>query len=183
MDLVWKLLFNKYLQKNGSPLIIRMARETILILDKEPYTQWTLKALLESEKYLVLAVDTVKRALQCFREFEVSALITEYRIDYTALPEIIRELKKTFPELYVMMVTQENLDNKEYKRVMKAGVENLFLKPFSTEKILIHLEKGLRFRKIFIQKRQLEKKLNQIRANRAVYEVPSGENSQSNNRP
>ncbi len=159
-----------------------MARETILILDKEFHTQWTLKAFLETEKYIVLAVDTIERALQCFREFEVSGLITEYWIDHSNPVEIIRGLKKDFPELYVMMLTQENLEEKEYKRVMKAGVEDLFFKPLSTEKILLHLKKGLRLRKIFIQKRHLEQKLNQIRASRPDREVPLVVNSLSNDK-
>jgi len=141
-----------------------MARETILILDKESHTRWTLKAFLENENYIVLGVDTIERALQCFREFEVSALITEYWIDHTNPVEIIRGLKKDFPELYIMMLTHENLEEKEYKTLVKAGVEDLFLKPLSTEKILLHLKKGLKLRKIFIQKRCLEQKLNQMRA-------------------
>jgi DNA-binding NtrC family response regulator len=149
-----------------------MARETILILDKEAHTQWTLKAFLENEKYIVLGVDTVERALQCFREFEVSALITEYWIDHTNPVEIIRGLKKDFPELYIMMLTHENLEEKEYKRVVKAGVVDIFFKPLSTEKILLHLKKGLKLRKIYIQKKYLEQKLSQIRADRLDRTLP-----------
>jgi DNA-binding response OmpR family regulator len=148
-----------------------MSKETILILDKEFHTQWTLKTILESEKYIVLAVDTIERALQNFQEFEVSSLITEYRIDHTNTPEIIRELKKNFPELYVMMLTHENLEEKEYKKIMSAGIDDFFLKPISSEKILIHLKKGLRQRKILLQKIRLEQKLNQIKTNRNVREV------------
>lgn len=75
-----------------------MPKETILILDREFHAQWTLKTILESEKYIVLSVDTIERALQNFQEFEVSGLITEYRIDQAYTPKIIRELKKSFPE-------------------------------------------------------------------------------------
>jgi DNA-binding response OmpR family regulator len=159
-----------------------MARETILILDKESHTQWTLKAFLENEKYIVLGVDTIERALQCFREFEVSALITEYWIDHTNPVEIIRGLKKDFPELYIMMLTHENLEEKEYKRVVKAGVEDLFLKPVSAEKILLHLKKGLKLRKIFMQKRFLEQKLNHIRGNRLDRTLPLAMKSISNDK-
>jgi len=145
-----------------------MSKETILILDKEFHTQWTLKTLLESEKYIVLAVDTIERALQNFKEFEVSGLITEYRIDHANTPEIIRELKKSFSELYVMMLTHENLEEKEYKKIMSAGIDDFFLKPISSEKILIHLKKGLRQRKILLQKKRLEQKLNQIKMNKNI---------------
>jgi len=159
-----------------------MSKETILILDKEFHTQWTLKTILESEKYIVLAVDTIERALQNFKEFEVSGLITEYRIDHTYVHEVVRELKKNFPELYVMMLTDENLGEKEYKKIMNAGIDVFFLKPFSSEKILLHLKKGLRQRKIFLQKKRLEQKLNQIKTNGNVQEVSLAEESVSNNK-
>jgi len=148
-----------------------MSKETILILDKEFHTQWTLKTILESEKYIVLAVDTIERALQNFKEFEVSSIITEYRIDHTHTPEIIRELKKSFPELYVMMLTYENLEEKEYKKIMSSGIDDFFLKPVSSEKILIHLKKGLRQRKVFLQKKRLEQKLKEMRRNGNVREI------------
>jgi len=148
-----------------------MAKETILVLDKEYHTQWTLKTILEGERYIVLAVDSIERAFQNFQEFEVSSLITEYRIDHSETLEMIRELKKRFPELYVMMLTYENLEEKEYRRTMSSGIDDFFLKPISVERILIHLRKGLRQRKILIQKRRLEQRLSEISANRNIREA------------
>lgn len=159
-----------------------MSKETILVLDKEFHTQWTLKTILEGEKYIVLAVDSVERALQNFKEFEVSSLITEYRIDHSETPEMIRELKKSFPELYVMMLTYENLEEKEYSKIMSSGIDDFFLKPISVERILIHLKKGLRHRKILIQKKRLEQRLNQIRTNRNVRETVMGGDSLPRNK-
>jgi DNA-binding response OmpR family regulator len=148
-----------------------MAKETILILDKEFHTQWTLKTLLESEGYIVLAVDTIERAIQNFKEFEVSCLITEYRIGDAYTSGLIKELKKNFPEVYVMMLTYENLEEDEYKKIMRAGIDDFFLKPISTDKILIHLRKGLRQRKIYIQKKRLEQRLNHLKTNGNIREV------------
>jgi DNA-binding response OmpR family regulator len=159
-----------------------MSKETILILDKEYHTQWTLRTILESEKYIVLSVDTIERALQNFQEFEVSCLITEYRIDRTHAPEIIRELKKSFPELYVMMLTHENLEEKEYGEIMSSGIDDLFLKPISSQKILIHLKKGLRQRKILLQKKYLEQRLNEIKTNGSGGEAALSTDSQSRNK-
>jgi DNA-binding response OmpR family regulator len=159
-----------------------MSKETILILDKEFHSQWTLKTLLESEKYIVLAVDTIERALQNFQEFEVSGLITEYRIDYTRTPETIRELKKNFPELYVMMVTHENLEEKEYRKIMSSGIDDFFLKPISGEKILVHLRKGLRQRTILLQKKRLEQRLNEIKTSRSGEEAALSMDSPSHNK-
>jgi len=111
-------------------------------------------------------VDTIEKVLKNFQEFEVSSLITEYQIDHTNIHEIIRDLKKNFPELYIMMLTHENLEEKEYKKIMGAGIDDFFLKPISSEKILIHLKKGLKQRKIFLQKKRLEQRLNQIKTSR-----------------
>jgi len=159
-----------------------MSKDTILILDKEFHTQWTLKTVLESEKYIVLAVDTIERALQNFREFEVSGLVTEYRIENSETLDMIRELKKGFSELYVMMLTDENLEEKEYRRIMSSGIDDLFLKPISVERILIHLKKGLRHRRILIQKKRLEQRLNEIKTNKNAPEIGLGSGSQLPNK-
>jgi DNA-binding NtrC family response regulator len=159
-----------------------MTKETVLILDKEAHTQWTLKTLLEGEKYIVLAVNSIEKALQNFQEFEVSCLITEFRVDDTCTHEMIRELKKRFPELYVMMLTHENLEEMEYRETMSAGIDDFFLKPVSSIKILVHLKKGLRHRKILLQKKQLEEILNEIKTNRNIQEVPLTLRSVSNHK-
>ncbi len=145
-----------------------MSKDTILILDKEFHTQWTLKTVLESEKYIVLAVDSIKRSLQNFQEFEVSGLITEYRIDHSDTLEMVRELKRSFPELYVMMLTDENLEEKAYRKIMGSGIDDLFLKPVSADRILIHLKKGLKHRRMHIEKRRLEQRLDEMRTNKTI---------------
>lgn len=140
-----------------------MSKETVLILDKEYHVQWALKTLLESEKYAVIAVDTVERALKNFSEFEVSALITEYWIEHSFTLETIRKLKSMFPEAYVMMLTNGEIKENEYEKIIEAGVEDYFLKPISSKKILLHLRKGLRQRNLLLEKKRLEQELNQFK--------------------
>jgi DNA-binding response OmpR family regulator len=84
---------------------------------------------------------------------------------------MIRELKKRFPELYVMMLTHENLEEMEYRKIMSAGIDDFFLKPFSSIKILVHLKKGLRHRRMLLQKKRLKQKLDEIKSNRMVERV------------
>ncbi|MGQ9509259.1 MAG: response regulator [Thermodesulfobacteriota bacterium] len=136
-----------------------MPKETILIFDQEPHTRWILKALLESERYIVIALQDIDRLKQNFREFEISGLITEYWAGTQCMVDHIRELKKAFPDLYVMMLTHQEVEDKEYKRILISGVDDLFMKPFSSEKVLLHLKRGLRLRRLKIQKRRMEKEL------------------------
>jgi DNA-binding response OmpR family regulator len=143
-----------------------MSKETIVILDNERHIQWTLKKLLEAEQYTILPADSIGSVMPIFSEREVACLITEYWIDHFYTLELVRGLKKTFPETYVMMLTSKELNDEKYKEILNAGVDDLFEKPFAAAKILLHLKKGLRQRNIFLQKKQLEQKLDRIEAGR-----------------
>jgi DNA-binding response OmpR family regulator len=150
-----------------------MPEETILILDNEKYIQWTLRKLLEAKKYSILSSDSIATVMPTFSEHEVSCLITEYWIDHFCTLELVRGLKKKFPETYVMMLTSRELSDEKYKEILNAGVDDLFKKPFAAEKIFLHLKKGLRQRNILLQKKQLEQKLDRIDAGRYIDRVSS----------
>jgi DNA-binding NtrC family response regulator len=134
-----------------------MSIRTILILDKEYNTRWTLKAFLESEKYIVVAVNTIEKALQQIGESVTSGLITEYWIDHARTLEIIREVRRRFPEIYILMLTNTELLENEYEEIIDAGVDDYFLKPLSNKKVLLHLRKGLMQRDLFIQRKGLDR--------------------------
>lgn len=157
-----------------------MTKETILILDKENHTRWILKALLENEKFIVIAVDTIERALQNFSEFEVSVLITEYRIGQSTTLDTVRELKARSPEAYVMMLTADEVTEKEYEEVINAGVDDYFVKPFPSWRILLHLRKGLRHRAILLQKKRLEQDLERGKPKTDLPEDKTSENPGEN---
>jgi DNA-binding response OmpR family regulator len=86
---------------------------------------------------------------------------------------MVRDLKKRFPEIYIMMLSSKELSEQKYKEILSAGVDDLFQKPFTPEKISLHLKKGLRQRNIFLQKRQLEQKLDGIDAGRHSNRISS----------
>ena len=145
-----------------------MPKETILLLDTEPNIQWALKTFLEGEKYVVQTVNSIEGALKSFKESKISALITEYWIDGSSTLETIRVFKRIFPESYVMVITCDNIKESEYEEVMKTGVGDFFTKPISSQKILLHLKKGLKQRALLLQKNRLEQELNQIKTQRGI---------------
>jgi DNA-binding NtrC family response regulator len=152
-----------------------MALQTILILDNERHVRWTLKTLLEGEGYSIITADTVEIALDHFASNGISGLIAEYYIDQFCTLEAIRDLKTKFPEVYVMMLTNHEVSGGEYKEIINAGVDDFFKKPFSIEKVSLHLKKGLKQREILIQKNRVEQELKQIGNGRKVEENPSVE--------
>ena len=136
-----------------------MPKETIVILDPELNTQWSLKTFLENEDYNVVPVNTIEKARKKFSEFEVSGLITEYWIDHSSTLETVRGFKKAFPEAYVMFLTHGEIREREYEEIIDAGADDFFLKPFPVKKILLHLRKGLKQRENLLQKRRLADEL------------------------
>ena len=155
-----------------------MAKDTIVILDKESHTRWILKALLEGEKYIVVAVDTIERAVQNFSEFAVSGFITEYRVGQATTLDAIRELKRHSPEAYVMILTADDVAENEYEDIMDVGADDYFTKPFPGWKILLHLRKGLRKRSLLLQKKALERELGQLKRSIEPLELEPSEYSE-----
>jgi len=123
-----------------------MSKERILIVDEEANTQWTLKALLESEDYAVIAAGSIDQALEKFAETELSGLITEYRINNSLTLSMVRMFKNAFPEAYVMMLSYGEVKESEYEQILKAGADDFFQKPISFKRVLLHLQKGLKNR-------------------------------------
>ncbi len=142
-----------------------MSKERILILDGEANSQWTLKALLESEDYTVIAANSINQALGKLAETELSGLITEYRINDSSTISLVREFKKAFPEAYVMTLSYKQLKESEYEEIIEAGTDDLFQKPISFKKVLLHLQKGLKNRLNLLIKIKLAGDLNGAMAN------------------
>ena len=67
--------------------------------------------------------------------------------------EIIKKIRERFPELYVMMMADGKVGEKEHQKVIETGVDDFFTKPMPYEKILFHLQSGLKQRKKFGQVR------------------------------
>jgi DNA-binding NtrC family response regulator len=118
--------------------------KTVLILDNELPVSWALKSILGMENYLVYTAATLDEFNQITTDSQFSALITEYRLDRDFTLKTIKGLKDARPGLYVMMLTNNEVNEPEYEELIRAGVDDYFLKPFSFNRILLHLEKGLR---------------------------------------
>jgi DNA-binding NtrC family response regulator len=140
-----------------------MAKEAVVILDRELHSQWTLKTLLEAQKYIVSAVTTKQMALNLFSDIEASALITEYWVDQSSCLDVLPELRQRAPGLYIMMLTDRDVVESEYEQIIRAGVDDFFLKPVGFQRILVHLEKGLKQRRIFLERRRFEERLRHLK--------------------
>ncbi|MBI5584202.1 MAG: hypothetical protein HY892_10280 [Deltaproteobacteria bacterium] len=98
------------------------------------------------ENYQVYTASTLEQAGLISHDQPLSALITEYLHNKTQTIDMIKKIKYVRPELYVMMLTNAQVNEQEYEQIIRAGVDDYFLKPVSFNRILLHLDKGLKQR-------------------------------------
>ncbi len=125
-----------------------MGRQTVLFADSDENILNIYRTFLEAGGYTVKTAITTDDLISMIHKGGFAALITEYEIDNNPTLEIFRKLKRDFPHIYVMVVTRAIIDIDIYIEVIKTGVDDLFMKPFSVEKMLVHLQKGLKMGEI-----------------------------------
>ncbi len=112
--------------------------------------------ILEEEKYLVETALNLRDAYELLSKNQYSVIITEYIPPFETTEYMIESVKKKSPETYVIMVSNAFVDGKTYERLFAKGLDDFIPKPYSPDKILVHMEKGLRQRDLIQRVRRLE---------------------------
>jgi diguanylate cyclase (GGDEF)-like protein len=113
--------------------------------------------ILEEEKYLVETALNLEDAYQLFNKRQYSVIITEYVPPFEATDYMIQWVKKKAPETYIIMVTNATVDEKTYEKLFTLGLDDLILKPYAPERILVHVKKGLKQRDLILKFQKLER--------------------------
>ena len=134
-----------------------MSHHWILLLDPFKNLLNAYRIILEEEKYLVETALSLKDAYELLKERQYSVIITEYIPPFETTDDMIQWVKKEAPETYIIIVTNAIVDEKTYEKLFTLGVDDFILKPYSAEKILVHIKKGLKQRDLILKFRELER--------------------------
>ncbi len=121
-----------------------MPNERILLVDPFRNLLHAYRMILEEEGFFVQTASNLAKADELFRKNRYAVIITEYIPPAEAVEEMVRWIKMDSPETYTIIVTNTIVDENSYERLFAAGVDDFILKPYSPEKILVHITKGLR---------------------------------------
>jgi CheY-like chemotaxis protein len=133
--------------ENGQQLTSRSAipqnATTVLLIDDNAIQAVTRQAILKRAGYFVIAALDPARALEQFRHDEfpvpIGAVITDHAMPGMNGAEFVRELRRTHPELPVMVISGEEDAEWEY-----AGMNVRFLlKPLLPDLLLSNLRELL----------------------------------------
>jgi PleD family two-component response regulator len=134
-----------------------MTRNSILLIDPYKNIADVYRILLEQEKFLLETAENLDEALQRLSMRHYSVIITEYFLPFDNMDRMIQRVKLDSPETYIIMVTDVIVDKTEYEKFFTVGLDDLILKPFSPEKILSHIRKGLKQRELTLEKQEVER--------------------------
>jgi PleD family two-component response regulator len=129
----------------------------ILLIDPFKNLLNAYRIILEEEKYSVETALNLKEAYELFRRKQYSVIITEYCPPFDTTDYMIQWVKKNNPGTYIIIVTNAIVDEETYKKLFTIGVDDFILKPYSPERILVHVKKGLKQRELIIKMRELER--------------------------
>ncbi len=118
-------------------------KATILIIDDDPSFLDTMRAVLRSEGYNVLASSTGPKGLDMFRYAggDVGAILLDYNMPRFNGAETLQFLRKLSPNAKVLAVSGVN--SNELPSDFREGVERFIPKPFSNADLLKTLEEIL----------------------------------------
>ncbi len=127
-----------------------MPEKSICIIDPFENIFNVYRMILEEKGFAVHTFAELDPALQSCSSIAYSIIITEYFFPLEKMCHFIRSVKKLVSESYLIMSTSVIIDDPTYKKMFDAGLEDLLLKPYGQEKLMAHIEKGIKRQKIFL---------------------------------
>jgi DNA-binding response OmpR family regulator len=134
-----------------------MSDNRILLVDPFKNLLNAYRIILEDEKYLVETASSLKDAYGLLYEGQYSVIITEYIPPFETTEYMIQWVKGKSAETYIIMVSNAFVDERTYERLFAIGLDDFILKPYSPDKVLVHIKKGLRQRDLMIKMKEFER--------------------------
>ena len=135
-----------------------MAKEKILIVDDERSMGEFLSLLLSKDGYRVRATTSGRDALNCLEEEVYNMLITDLRMPEMSGIELVREARRRYPDLGVVVMTAfASLESAV--EALRLGAADYITKPFHVDEIRSVVEKALDGIALRRENRKLKAKL------------------------
>ncbi len=128
-------------QANACQLIrhTNSSMKRILVIDEQAKLRWVLRQILEREGYEVVEAGDGKEGIELYRQAPADMIITDVVMPEKDGIEIIRELKRDFPDVRVIAISggSRTLGAQYCLAAMKAlGALYVLTKPFGRKELL-----------------------------------------------
>jgi len=128
--------------------------ETILIVDDEKNYLTILSALLEDEGFEVLTAPGGPEAIAIHKSSDLDLILTDMKMPKMDGIELLENIKKSDPDLPVIMMTAHGTVDKAVEAIQK-GAYTYILKPFDNERLIIYVKKAISMYQVVKENRRL----------------------------
>ncbi|MBI5048849.1 MAG: sigma-54-dependent Fis family transcriptional regulator [Deltaproteobacteria bacterium] len=132
----------------------------VLIVEDEKIKRITLTDALLKQGYAVLAMENPIEALNIFKEREFDVVITDIRLPHMDGLDFLKEIKTLKPETTAIVMTAYATIDTAIK-AMKLGAYDYITKPFSSEELLLILERLKDFRRLVEENIKLKQEITE----------------------
>ena len=136
---------------------------TILLIDDEPDILRTVGNYLRDRGYRIYPVEGGGEGLDVLRREAVDIVITDLKMPGMDGLEVLREVKRTSPEVEVIIVTAYG-DVEAAVQAMREGAFDFFTKPVKMRELTAALERTVRFHALRQEKDRYRGRLNRLDA-------------------
>lgn len=120
-----------------------MRPHTIMIVDDEEYIINSIVRLLRSENYTILSASNGTEALDIMSKNKVDLIIADQRMPQMTGIELLREVKRLYPDTVRMVLTGYADINAVIDAINKAEVYRFLTKPCDTNELIINIRQAL----------------------------------------
>lgn len=121
-------------------------RSKILIVDDQKLMRVSLESQLKEAGFFVKSFKTAGEALKCMRSEEFDAVVSDLRLPGLDGIEFLKETKNISHNTIVIIMTAYGTIESAVT-AMKEGAFDYICKPFSTDELIIRLERALNYKK------------------------------------
>jgi PleD family two-component response regulator len=134
------------------------SENSLLLVDPYQNLLHAYRILFEEVGLPVETAANLEEAQGSLKDKEYALVMAELFLpDHKGL-DFWQETKISYPETYLILMTDAQVDEEGYERIFNSGADDLIIKPFPPKKLLVHVRRGLQQRASILR----EKKMAQL---------------------
>ncbi|MEK7789566.1 MAG: sigma-54 dependent transcriptional regulator [Planctomycetota bacterium] len=130
----------------------------VLIVDDEKLMRISLESQLKKEGYSVKSVDNALDGLKMVKSEEYDVVVTDLRLSGMSGIDFLKEIKKHNQEIIVVIMTAYGTLESAVSAI-KEGAYDYIAKPFSTDELIIKLQRALYYKNTTAEVNRLRKEI------------------------
>ena len=130
----------------------------VLIVDDEKLMRISLENQLKKEGYNVKSVDNATDGLRMVKSEEYDVVVTDLRLSGMSGMDFLKEIKKYNQEIIVVIMTAYGTLESAVSAI-KEGAYDYIAKPFSTDELIIKLQRALHHKNTTVEVNRLRKEI------------------------